>query len=395
MVHELTVERVFGCENPLVDVLFVHGLAGDPRETWTTGSEAEFWPMWLKEDLQNISVYTLGYPASTFEKLAKKEMDMFERAGNVLEQVAGLGIGERPIVFVSHSLGGILVKIILRKSCEARDEGWSMVSGATKLVFFLATPHKGAGLAMVPAVLPRNSKHIVLLANRSGFLEDLNDRYRKLTEDQDDLSTIAYYEKHATYGSVIVPRESADPGCSRVELIGVDKNHVGICKPSNKDDTVYLGIKRRVQKVVRFAEEASSGGVNPTWVEDYKERSEMDRRDLHQKLIDAGREYEYSYANGAQNRFARHYTKTGLLKAALEDHENLLAEVETRFVNHVYHPLICKSATDEEIRAALQKMVIDPLVDRKIGGTRFSARIVMNALYFLTEQCHVRWDVPK
>ncbi len=320
---------------------------------------------------------------------------MFERAGNVLEQVVGLGIGERPLVFVSHSLGGILVKMILRKSCEARDEDWCRVSDATKLVIFLSTPHKGAGLAKVPAALPRKSRHIDLLANRSGFLEDLNDQYRKLTEDQEDLSTIAYYEKHATFGSVIVPRDSADPGCSRMELIPVDKDHIGICKPTNKDDIVYLGIKRRVQKVVRFSEKANLGGENPTWVEDYKERSELDRRDLHQKLIDAGREYEYGYANGAQNRFARLYTKTGLLKSALEDHENLLAEVETRFVNHVYHPLICKSATDEDVRAALQTMVIDPLVDREIGGTRFSARIVMNALYFLTEQCHVRWDYPK
>ena len=33
---------------------------------------------------------------------------MFERAGNVLERFAGLGIGKKPIAFVTHSLGGIL-----------------------------------------------------------------------------------------------------------------------------------------------------------------------------------------------------------------------------------------------------------------------------------------------
>ena len=108
MIDELTLDCVFKCDCPLVDVVFVHGLTGDPHDTWCTEKSGTLWPKWLQDDLDKISVYTLGYPASLFEKWANKEMDMFERAGNVLERFAGLGIGKKPIAFVTHSLGGIL-----------------------------------------------------------------------------------------------------------------------------------------------------------------------------------------------------------------------------------------------------------------------------------------------
>ena len=395
MSDELTIERVFGCEAPLVDVVFIHGLTGDPRETWESTTDGDFWPAWLEGELDKVSVYTLGYPASLFEKWENKEMDMFERAQNVLERLAGLGIGERPLVFVAHSLGGILVKMVLRKSCEAGDTDWRRVSEATRLVVFLSTPHSGASVAKVLKIVPRSSSHVELLANNIGFLEDLNQHYRVLTNDREDLATAVYYEKFATNKSVIVARESADPGISDVEPVPIDKDHIDICKPKDKGDTVYLGIKRHIQKVVKSAGRLTLDSENLEWVEEYGERSTLDRRDLLQKLIDAGREHEYGYANDAQNRFARRYTKTGLLTAAREDHENLLSEIETRFVTHVYHPLICRLAPDGDIRTALQEKVIDPLAATDIGGTRFSARSVLSGLYFLTEQCHIRWDPPQ
>ena len=291
---------------------------------------------------------------------------MFERASNVLELIAGNSIGIRPIVFIAHSLGGVLTKLLLRKASEALDEDWRRISEATKLVVFLSTPHTGSALASVLNVVPFTSKQIRLLSNETGFLHELNEHYRNLATEREDLSTAVYYEKHLTKKlAVVVERSAADPGVVRTTPVAVDKDHINICKPRNREDIIYLGVKRHVQKVLVSAEQLATetdGFVLQT--DDYTERSGGDRRDLLEKLIEAGREHEYAYANDAQNHFARQYTRTGLFTAAREDHDNLLSEVETRFVNHVYHPLICQAGADSEIMNAIQESVIDPLVSK-------------------------------
>jgi hypothetical protein len=54
------------CVNLRLNVIFVHGLGGDPVETWCCkGREDDdyFWPRWLAEDMKGLAVYSLGYPA--------------------------------------------------------------------------------------------------------------------------------------------------------------------------------------------------------------------------------------------------------------------------------------------------------------------------------------------
>lgn len=394
MSSELTLDQVCGCEDPIADVIFVHGLTGDPMATWTSPTHRFFWPQSLGEDLERVAVYTLGYPAPVFTSWVRNKMDLFERASNVLEHFAGLGIGKNPTVFVTHSLGGILVKMILRKSYETTDRDWRRVVDATRLVIFLSTPHTGSALAQVFTLLPRSSSYVNLLANKTGFLSDLNGHYRVLSRKQTELSTAVYYEVYPTNGTVIVPKESADPGVGVIP-VPLDRDHKSICKPESVDDIVYLGVKRHIRNALGSFERSASETDSRRLGSDYAKKSVRDRRDLLEKLTDAGKEHEYGYANDAQNGFARQYTRTGLLTAARDDHEGLLSEIETRFITHVYHPLICRSAEDRDVRRAIQEQVIDPLAGKEIGGTRFTSVEVLRGLYYLTEQCHIRWDISK
>ena len=394
MSSKLTLEQVYGCEDPTADVIFVHGLTGDPLATWNSPPNRFFWPRSLGEDLKSVAVYTLGYPAPVFAGWARNKMDLFERASNVLEHFAGFGIGQNPLVFVTHSLGGILVKMILRKSFETTDNDWHRVVDATRLVVFLSTPHTGSALSQVFSLLPRSSSYVDLVANKTGFLSDLNEYYRTLANNQTKLRTAAYYEVYPTNGIIVVPRDSADPGVG-VTPVPLDRDHRNICKPESVDDIVYLGVKRHIKNALGSFERSESDTNGHRLASDYVKRSARDRRDLFEKLTDAGREHEYGYANDAQNGFARQYTRTGLLTAARDDHEYLLSEIETRFITHVYHPLICRSAEDGDVRRAIQEQIIDPLAGRKIGGTIFSSVQVLNGLYYLTEQCHIKWDIAK
>ena len=99
MSDEPLFHRICCGDSPIIDVVFVHGLTGDAYQTWRSEAGDAFWPDWLQEDLDHLELFTLGYPTTLFEKWAKKEMDMFERAANVLELLAGHNIGRRPIVW--------------------------------------------------------------------------------------------------------------------------------------------------------------------------------------------------------------------------------------------------------------------------------------------------------
>lgn len=400
---ENSLLKMFTAANPLVDIVFLHGLTGDPVETWSAekaeGTEEAksteetkiFWPNWLAVDLPNISIYTVNYPASLFYKWANREMDLFERANNILEHMAGLGLGSRPIVFVAHSLGGILAKQILRSAACSSDQDFVAISKSIKLVIFLGTPHTGASLASVIKIIPGSSSHIKLLSNEIGFLEDLNSYYRAFATQNPDLKTAVYYEKFKTKKLLeIVDRHSADPGVAGTQPVPLDKDHINICKPIDKDDVVYIGIRRHLSNLYRISESSISEK------DDYTSRSPTDRRDLLEKLIDAGRQEEYGFANENQNKFARKITKLGLYTNPREDHDLLLTEIEARFVFHVYHPLICKKACDQDINSAIQLQVVDPLINTRIGSTVFSSKDVLSAMWYLTEQCYISWDpLPK
>ncbi|MBL4571859.1 MAG: alpha/beta hydrolase [Gammaproteobacteria bacterium] len=391
MVDEFSLKIVSASEAPLIDIVFVHGLTGDPEESWSNGDASGFWPNWLQSDISNSNVYTLGYPSTLFEKWAAKEMDIFERANSTLNYLAASGFGARPIVFIAHSLGGLLTKVLIRKSIDSEDSDYKKIASSIKLCVFIATPHTGASLAKVLKLAVFRPATIHLLENETGFLNDLKNQYRIYADKRNDLDTVTYYETHKTKKlGFIVSRESADPGVSGNEPIAIEKDHIGICKPTDKDDPLYRSVVYRIEKVLDDAR-ALESAKNITEPE-YDQPSRTDRRELLQKLIDANKEHEYAYINDAQLQFAIRFKKVGLYNTAWKNHENLLSEIETRFVTHVYHPLICQNATDTRIRNALQSHVIDPVVSLEFDQVKFSPKQVLSALYFLTEQCHIRWD---
>ncbi|HXQ72521.1 MAG TPA: hypothetical protein VN844_18645 [Pyrinomonadaceae bacterium] len=133
------------------DLLFVHGLTGDPLSTWTNSSSTEpeggFWPLWIAKDIPSSNIYTLGYQASIFARWAKKESALHEQAYETLEFLAGNDIGTRPIAIVAHSLGGLVAKQLLRSGMESDDDGWQKVAANVKQIIFLATPHSGSSLS--------------------------------------------------------------------------------------------------------------------------------------------------------------------------------------------------------------------------------------------------------
>lgn len=381
------------------DVILVHGLTGDPVDTWTFQGSSEpeggYWPHWLAADLPQLNVFTLGYPASVFAQWAKKEMNLYDRAKNVLETLAAYEFGGRPIIFVCHSLGGLLVKQILRTARESTDEDWRKVGECCVGVIFIATPHSGSSLAnlLKHFVHGFTSVHVDKLLSDNAELKELNESFRALCH-MSSMTVAVYHEKYLTKKSLLVVDEkSADPGVNGTTPIPIDADHISISKPEDRNSLIYTSIRHRIRKLAPASCPPGPVAFNTFADDELDEPSSSDRRDLMSKMIAAGREHQYGFANDSQNKFARPFVRTGLKTSLSMTYKNLLADIEQRFQSLVFYPLICCDADEATVAAAIQTEIVDPL-SQKYAADNATSKTIMNALFFLTERCHIRWDKP-
>ena len=106
-----------------------------------------FWPEdLLKEDFPRARVMTFGYNTSiTQGYYAAHQGNIFSHARDLLYKLEAKrrNAAKRDLVFIAHSLGGILVKEVLRRSEIDPDPKINRIFISTTGVFFFGTPHRG------------------------------------------------------------------------------------------------------------------------------------------------------------------------------------------------------------------------------------------------------------
>lgn len=112
-------------------------------------SKDVYWPQdLLAEDLPMARIMVFGYNTYvTRGYQAANQANIFSHARDLLyglDTKRRKGMADRRLVFIAHSLGGILVKEVLRRSEVDPDPKIRKIFASTTGVFFFGTPHRGS-----------------------------------------------------------------------------------------------------------------------------------------------------------------------------------------------------------------------------------------------------------
>ncbi|MEH2011589.1 AAA-like domain-containing protein [Nostoc sp.] len=243
--------KISGCDNPkrCGDVIFVHGLGGHARGTWhpqELRNDDNFWLTWLAQERPDLGIWSFGYKAEPFE-WRDSTMPLFDRASNLLEYLQVNDIGKYPIIFITHSMGGLLIKEMLRNAQTFKK---TAIIEQTKGIVFLSTPHTGSHLANLVdkiGILARSSVSVDELKLHIPQLRQLNEWYRQ-NVDSLEIATKVYFETKPTQGFLVVDQDSANPAIKDVQPIATDDDHLSITKPKSTEDLVYKGVSQFIKQ---------------------------------------------------------------------------------------------------------------------------------------------------
>lgn len=254
--------------NAKVDIVFVHGLRGDRIDAWSRSEVC--WPRdLLKKDLPEARIITWGYDAKVANlfKSASNE-SIFGHAETLLSDLSRLRKearqSSRPIIFIAHSLGGLVVKEALIKSDSYKNHGrhplLAEIWPHTNAIIFCGTPHRGSGkeglgeivaAAATLALRHPNKQMLRTLKSDSNILESQRDNFTTISKD---LDVVCLREELNTIIGLIVPESSASYDGFKVQRGSINANHIDMVKFSTTEDDGYKKIVRYIQEFVNMIE---------------------------------------------------------------------------------------------------------------------------------------------
>lgn len=283
-------------------MVFIHGIQGHPRETWTKDltigpsgqsqsrhkpilfpkwlrkadpnrKEDWFWPQdGLSEDIKNVRIATYGYDSQVSKWFSgpSNQSNIFQLGESLLNDISVFRQDNptRPIIFVAHSMGGLVLKDTLRRSrgAEGYRKDDRRLYDSTFAIIFMGTPHRGSEYASmglmarniaVAAGFDTNAKNLRDLSTTSATLQRLAEDFIPVLDD----GKIAFYTFQEGKGY---------KGTSALGLNGrivddafsalyhgketkdrINANHIEMCRFSGNDDPGYRKLRDVLLRCVR------------------------------------------------------------------------------------------------------------------------------------------------
>ncbi|KAG6361575.1 hypothetical protein INS49_009802 [Diaporthe citri] len=251
-----------------IDIVALHGLNGHWEKTWQSDKSTSKGggAMWLRDflpqQIPHARIMSFGYDSVLL--LSKSTSDVGTFAEQLLESLLSRRVNvpeTRPIIFICHSLGGIVVKKAIIRAHE-RDRYHDLLQSVHGIMFF-GTPHRGSSLANWSTVLGNVASYASLgsktnwklsqhLQTESGQLQEIS---KSFVDRAKTLQIISFYEtdKMDFLNQRVVDEDSAVLGFPDEVTIGITGNHRTMCRFDSIDEQRYRCVWTNIQNLAGSA----------------------------------------------------------------------------------------------------------------------------------------------
>lgn len=254
----------------------MHGLDENLTEAWTDPVTRTLWLRDLLPNTLNVArVLTFGYNADSRSFYGHRSADRIQQHAHTL--VADLQADralenclQRPIIFICHGLGGILVKKALAYSSTRTSqhiEHLYSIFASTYAVLFFGTPHQGTDkeswLAIAHAGSPRqrapprfDTQLLMATEKDSETLQSITEQFAPLMKQ---FHIFFFWEElesgEGNRRGYIVEESSAAPLVDNTERAGIHASHCEMIRFSDRNTSSYRTV---VEALVRYCRNAPS-----------------------------------------------------------------------------------------------------------------------------------------
>ncbi|KAL8722147.1 MAG: hypothetical protein Q9181_007550 [Wetmoreana brouardii] len=238
------IKVLYHCGNQAcVDIVFVHGLTGNAYNTWLYQETGIHWPSkFLGQDIPDSRILSFGYDADVFNIWSRGPASK-SRLSNHAESLVGKLVRERErsdtedrkIIFVAHSLGGLVTEQALTHSKNSAEKHLNQIERSTIGIVFLGVPHCGSdleawatvGRRMVSLLVQTNKDIVNILNPDSEMLHMVENSFHTIIRQRKDnpIEITCFYEELPVKGvGEIVPQRSAK--IAGYKLYPIHANHM-------------------------------------------------------------------------------------------------------------------------------------------------------------------------
>ncbi|KNG45755.1 hypothetical protein TW65_07501 [Stemphylium lycopersici] len=250
-----------------VDIVAVHGLDEDGHQTWTDTISRILWLRdLLPQRLHHFRALIYNYKAETFTSPGIGSTNStLAYANNLVAELCAdrqlCNAFDRPIVFICHGFGGLLVKRALSYSSSREGkavEHLRSIYTCTYGILFLATPHNGfnkTGLLSQSSHAQGPSHFTLSLLKGSEMLNEVNEQFAPLMKH---FAIYNFWEEVETQNghitSFIVDYDSAaPPAWDNVERCGITATHSEMTKFASHADRRFQPVLEALSRYIRQA----------------------------------------------------------------------------------------------------------------------------------------------